>query len=143
MRLCEQNYVRLLPLLRALGDDDQALFTLPGPGGGEVEMHIRVLERCRYTSVLRLEQEAVHALLPRFRLTVRLYHDVRSAEVTESLPFRRVSARHEYPNRCMHQRDEKSQWNRFLADWLAHLHKHGRSGNGLDSLWLRMVSVQR
>lgn len=143
MRLCEQNYGRLLPLLRALGDEDQGIFTLPGTGAEEMEVEVRVLERCRYTTVLRMEQDAVHSLLPPSRLTIRLYHDARLAEVTEALPFRRVSARHEYPNRSMHQRDEKSQWNRFLGDWLTHLHRHGGSRQGLESVWSRMLSVQR
>lgn len=143
MRLCEQNYGRLLPLLRALGDEDRCVFTLPGSDGQEMELEVRVLERCRYTTVLRMEQDAVHALLPPSRLTIRLYHDARLAEVTEALPFRRVSARHEYPNRCMHQQDEKSQWNRFLGDWLVYLQKHGGSRRGLESVWSRMMSVQR
>lgn len=132
MRLCEQNYAHLGPVMTALGDEDQARFVLPGGEGRELELVIRVLERARYTTVLRMEQDAVHDLLPPARLTVRLYHDVDMAEVTEALPFRRVWARHSYPNAWMHQEDEKNQWNRFLAEWLMHLREHGGSWQGLD-----------
>lgn len=60
-------------------------------------------------------------------MTVRLYHDARLAEVTAADRFRRVPARHDYPNPAMHQPDEKQQWNRFLAEWLRHLRDHGRA----------------
>jgi hypothetical protein len=131
MRLCEENYAHLGPVLNALGDEDRARFVLPAGPGDELECEVRVLERARYTTVLRLEQDAVHEMLPPARVTVRLYHDARMAEVTEALPFRSVKARHSYPNAWMHQEDEKSQWNRFLAEWLVHLRQHGGSRNGL------------
>ncbi|HCK27104.1 MAG TPA: DUF1249 domain-containing protein, partial [Alcanivorax sp.] len=35
--------------------------------------------------------------------------------------------RYPYPNSHMHQRDEKAQWNRFLGEWLAHVHDFGRA----------------
>jgi uncharacterized protein YqiB (DUF1249 family) len=135
MRLCEQNYRRLTPLLTAMADDDEAVFQLPGARGMETECRVRVLERAPYTTVLRLEQDAPHALLPPARLTVRLYHDANMAEVTEALPFRRVQARYRYPNSRMHQQDEKSQWNRFLAEWLVYIHEQGGSSRGLEDLW--------
>lgn len=143
MRLCEQNYGRLLPLLRALGEADRGDFCLPGGEGRDVALSVRVLEKCRYTTVLRMEQEAVHALLPPSRITIRLYHDARLAEVTEALPSRRVRARHDYPNARMHQKDEKRQWNRFLADWLVHLQAHGGSRKGLPAGWAAASDTQR
>lgn len=133
MRLCEQNYAHLGPVMNALGDEDEAGFVLPGGEGRELAFQVRVLERARYTTVLRLEQEAVHNLLPPARMTVRLYHDARMAEVTEALPYSRVWARHSYPNAWMHQEDEKNQWNRFLAEWLRHLREYGGSREGLSA----------
>lgn len=126
MTQCEANYGQLMRLMRLLGDDDQVYLSLPH--GGEQtpkRLALRVLERCRYTTMLELEQETLHSLLPGPALTVRLYHDARSAEVTAARPYRRVQARHDYPNADMHQRDEKLQWNRFLAEWLRHLVEHG------------------
>ena len=124
MAQCESNYARLLPLIRALGERDSLAVAL----GDERPrtLNIRVLERAPYTTTLRLEDQALHANMPAPRLTVRLYHDARVAEVTEASPFQRVQARYPYPNREMHQRDEKAQWNRFLGEWLAHVHDHGR-----------------
>ncbi|WP_198588694.1 DUF1249 domain-containing protein [Alloalcanivorax mobilis] len=124
MAQCESNYARLLPLIRALGDQD----TLDLAFGDERPhtLNIRVLERAPYTTTLRLQDQALHDAMPAPRLTVRLYHDARVAEVTEASPFQRVQARYPYPNDKMHQRDEKAQWNRFLGEWLSHVQEHGR-----------------
>ena len=125
MAQCEWNYARLLPLRRARGDHDSLDVSLgeERPRTGS----IRVLERAPYTTTLRFEDQALHDAMPAPRLTVRLYHDARVAEVTEATPFRRVQARYPYPNSHMHQRDEKAQWNRFLGEWLAHVHDFGRA----------------
>ncbi|MAX54679.1 MAG: hypothetical protein CL537_04065 [Alcanivoracaceae bacterium] len=125
MTQCEENYARMLPLMQAMGERD----TLAVELGHEQQPHtlqMKVLERSPYTTTVRLEDQELLDVLPASRLTVRLYHDARLAEVTEARPFRRVSARYAYPNRHMHQRDEKAQWNRFLADWLRHVHDQGR-----------------
>ncbi len=125
MAQCESNYARLLPLMRAIGERDSIDLAM----GGERPrtLNIRVLERAPYTTTLRLENPSLHADMPASRLTVRLYHDARLAEVTEASPFRGVQARYAYPNPDMHQCDEKAQWNRFLGEWLLHVRHHGRS----------------
>lgn len=125
MAQCESNYARLLPLIRALGEHDSLDLAL-GHGRPRT-VCIRVLERSPYTTTLRLQDQALHDAIPGPRLTVRLYHDARVAEVTEASPFRRIQARYPYPNSRMHQRDEKAQWNRFLGEWLTHVHDHGRT----------------
>ena len=131
MAQCEQNYAWLTTLLGALDGRDELQLAVPGgPGRSEGRLGIRVQERCRYTTVLQLRPESLHSLLPAPRLTVRLYHDARMAEVTGVWPWRSVQARHEYPNPAMHQKDEKYQWNRFLAEWLRYLHDHGMSACG-------------
>lgn len=124
MAQCEANYARLLPLIRALGERDSLNLAF----GDEPphRLNIKVLTRAPYTTILSLEDQALHAAMPAARLTVRLYHDARVAEVTEASPFRRVEARYPYPNAQMHQRDEKAQWNRFLGEWLSHVRDHGR-----------------
>ena len=121
MTQCEANYGQLMRLMRLLGERDQVHLSLPQGEQAPKRLVLRVLERCRYTTMLELEQETLHSLLPGPALTVRLYHDARSAEVTAARPYRRVQARHDYPNAAMHQRDEKLQWNRFLAEWLRYL----------------------
>lgn len=120
----EQNYARLMRLMQSLDGEGHGRFDVGQPGR---QLDLRVLERCPYTTEISLQQDTLHALLPGPSLTVRLYHDARLAEVTEATPFRRVQARHEYPNPAMHQPDEKQQWNRFLGEWLRHVHDHGRT----------------
>lgn len=136
MTQCEENYARMMPLMKALGDDDQLAVEV-GHEHHPHTLYLRVLERSPYTTTVRLEDQELLAVLPASRLTVRLYHDARLAEVTEARPFRRVAARYAYPNRHMHQRDEKAQWNGFLAEWLRHVNDHGRDA-GMH--WRQQVS---
>ncbi|WP_245932368.1 DUF1249 domain-containing protein [Isoalcanivorax indicus] len=122
---CETNYLHLMRLMPLLQERDAVHLTLPASDQSPRGVAVRVLERCRYTTVLELEPERLHALLPVPALTIRLYHDARSAEVTGARPWQRVPARHDYPNPGMHQQDEKLQWNRHLAEWLRHVNDHG------------------
>ncbi|MDU3048807.1 MAG: DUF1249 domain-containing protein [Escherichia coli] len=47
------------------------------------------------------------------------------AEVCSSQQIFRFKARYDYPNKKLHQRDEKHQINQFLADWLRYCLAHG------------------
>lgn len=125
MSQCEENYARMLSLLAVLGEQDEVTLDVSADGG-QRRIWVRLLEKARYTTILQLEQESLHPLLPAPALTVRLYHDAQLAEVTEARPSRRVAARNDYPNRAMHVPDEKHQWNRFLGEWLRHVRAHGR-----------------
>ncbi len=118
---CAANYARLLRLLPA-GDDSAAF----GVGAG-VELHLRVIERSRYTDTLTLHQHGLGLASMAPALTVRLYHDAQLAEVTGFANRRRVLPLYDYPNPAMHQPDEKAQWNRFLGEWLSHCLQHGHS----------------
>lgn len=51
-------------------------------------------------------------------MSVRLYHDARVAEVCSTQQIYRFKGRYDYPNKKLHQRDEKHQINQFLAEWL-------------------------
>lgn len=130
MAECEANYARLA---RLLPDCELHSRTF---GLGNAEMSIEVVERCPYTTTLEICQRpqtaspqllAATALFSKIaaRLTVRVYHDARLAEVIAFASRRRVLPRYEYPNEAMHQPDEKSQWNRFLGEWLSHCLRHG------------------
>ena len=136
MAQCEQNYARLNGLLGGLDYRDEIHVATPVGAGREHRVRIRVLERCRYTTVVQLAAESLHSLVPTPQLTVRLYHDAGMAEVTAAWPYRRIRARHAYPNPAMHQEDEKYQWNRFLADWLGYLHDHGMSVGTPGESWV-------
>lgn len=60
------------------------------------------------------------------QLDVRLYHDASLAEVISCDQYRRFAVRHEYPNKYMHQTDEKAQVNRFLGELLDDCLRDGR-----------------
>ena len=66
MAQCEWNYARLLPLMRALGDDDSLDVSLGEERPRTVS--IRVLERAPYTTTLRFEDQALHDAMPAPRL---------------------------------------------------------------------------
>lgn len=127
MAQCEENFLRLAQLLAMLPEgEDRLVVALTHSGTRRRELRVEVRERCPYTTMLDLAMAAPHHELPETRMSVRLYHDARSAEVTAMSGTQRAQARYEYPNPGMHQQDEKHQWNRFLADWLANVISHGR-----------------
>lgn len=96
---------------------------------------ITVNEVTRYTSLITFEQKVLEqkkphnkALLNSFhpRMSIRLYHDARMAEVISSQDIHQVKPRYDYPNKHMHQEDEKQQINQFLNEWLHLCLTHGK-----------------
>ncbi|MEE4193402.1 MAG: DUF1249 domain-containing protein [Halieaceae bacterium] len=120
---CESNYARLLQLFP---DYETANFREFLLGTGE-RVRIDVVERCRYTTLLKICQQGGEGWLIPPRFDLRAYHDARMVEVTAFQSQRRVEARYEYPNAGMHARDEKAQQNIFLAEWLSHCIEQGLS----------------
>lgn len=105
--------------------------------GSSLELSISVREVAKYTTMLDICVSPVRnlvtgvsvnkpvtvanvsdllSLLTSYTLNVRLYHDAQLAEVVSSKGCLQFKARHEYPNKEMHQRDEKSQLNQFLGE---------------------------
>jgi uncharacterized protein YqiB (DUF1249 family) len=131
---CDANYARMHRLLPELFDRDVRSVVLPLPGGeagtAERTLAFRVTERCPYTTTVSVRfqpgQEDWHAMLPAPHLTVRLYHDARTAEVTAYQGEDRFRGHYEYPNGEGRQPDEKAQLNRFLGEYLALCLAHGR-----------------
>ena len=124
-RTCDVNYMALMKLLPhhaqvgdcvSIGISEQVLFVL------------KVLEVAPYTWHVSIEQCSPH--LPSFmrmKVTVRIYHDVRMAEVCASQQILTLRSSYYYPNEKMHQRNEKEQVNLFLAEWLKCCLQHGFS----------------
>lgn len=98
---------------------------------------ITVHEVTRYTSLITFEQKVfeqvvldehdyeeqiakANSVLNSFhpRMSIRLYHDAQMAEVISSQDVHQVKPRYDYPNKQMHQQDEKQQINQFLNEWL-------------------------
>lgn len=119
--LCSENYARLRRLWRAIGD--AASLDLDIGKAGSV--HLAITATSRYTTDLALVRTGHHPLAGALSMSVRLYHDMRLAEVLHMQTGARTQANNPYPNADMHQPDEKHQWNRFLDEWLKHLDRHG------------------
>lgn len=127
---CELNYVRLCRLLARMDEGDSREFAL----GESVRVSIVVTERAPYTSMLDIKQRHRGVSQLDSQMTVRVYHDAGVAEVASFEGCYRVLAKNEYPNRKMHHRDEKQQWNRFLGEWLQHCLAQGRSLSKTEEL---------
>jgi uncharacterized protein YqiB (DUF1249 family) len=121
--LCEANYARLMRLFPGYETSNSREFGVSG-----ARVCFEVIERCRYTTIFHLHQQhARERWLGRLRIEVRAYHDAGMLEVGMFQSHRRIAARYQYPNHGMYQPDEKTQQNRFLADWLEHCLRNGHA----------------
>lgn len=124
--LFEGNYLRLVKLRRLLGGNDATEFDLHTGQQFVARVGMRVVETGKYTQTLYLEQlSSAGRWVNDPQMTVRLYHDAGVAEVISCHGHRRIEPANAYPNRFMHHPDEKSQLNRFLAEWLSFCLRHG------------------
>ncbi len=124
-RTCEVNYMALMKLLPPGGSVGAERRYQVGSG---LQFQLTVTEESRFTSQVILAQH--NPELPSYlqaRIEIRLYHDVRMAEVCAAQQISMLQPRYDYPNQKMHHRDEKEQVNLFLADWLRFCLKHGTS----------------
>ena len=137
--LCEANYARLLRLFPDYESCNARRFCVQA-----ARVQIDVVERSRYTTLFRLQSyraaqataaarsdgAAAHAeavWLTPLRVEVRAYHDAGMLEVVAFQSGGRTEGRYRYPNRAMHQEDEKRQQNAFVAEWLSHCLHHGEA----------------
>ncbi|WKE64741.1 DUF1249 domain-containing protein [Gallaecimonas kandeliae] len=129
---CEQNYAALMKLSRRLGSVGDHISYLVGRGQ---RYCLRLTEDFPYTSTITIEQQGALPPYLKAMMQVRLYHDVRMAEVCASQHFSRLAPRYAYPNDKMLLPDEKMQVNLFLTDWLKLCLTEGRcSSDMLGSL---------
>ncbi|MCV2401484.1 DUF1249 domain-containing protein [Marinomonas sp. C2222] len=125
--LGELNYRRLGKLMR--GQENQTVwhFSVHSAGDQESRLSLTQGEVSRFTSELHLEfgPETEKELLftTTLSMTIRLYHDVKLAEITDG--HRQYSGSYPYPNDAMLHRDEKFRLNQQLADLLELCLKHG------------------
>jgi len=128
MAECDANYLRLMKLFPLLRKEDVSVFSVIA-GQHPSEVRIEVLERSPYTTHIRLTRLPCAPWSRKPSLTVRMYHDARSAEVVEYQQARHFQAVYDYPNPTMRQPDEKVQVNRFLGEFLAMCLEHGVAVN--------------
>ena len=126
MRVCDQNYSRLLKLIPALesgrkAPDSGASWEFP-IARSAMRVRISLLESFPYTTTLLISTQngfpAWHAGLTSPVIEVRMYHDAATAEPVSYQGHRRIPARSDVPNADMYHQDEKRQVNEFLAEWL-------------------------
>jgi len=150
MTLCANNYLLLLKVQADKTQLDQKRHFFIND---HLAYSVTVKEVTRYTSLLSFEQIAFeqkslkhsvidqtvnktkafsNSLLP--CMSIRLYHDARMAEVISSQGVFQVKPRYDYPNKNMHQQDEKQQINQFLNEWLHLCLEHGQVNLALQTL---------
>ena len=116
LKLCEQNYVGLLRLLPDV-DTEELQYTFSAKKN---EYTIAVSECSRFTTTLVCVQN--DRGLPHYlkaEMTVRLYHDLKVAEVLSWQRSKVQKAKYAYPNDKMHQPNERELSDRFLAEWIS------------------------
>jgi uncharacterized protein YqiB (DUF1249 family) len=119
MALYEGNYIRLRNLVPVLdGIPETVISNAPGA----LDLHLRILERCKFTTTMNLTYHFHdnNGMFPAPDMRVRIYHDARVGEVIAC--GRRRGLRHAEYNR-MHNSysiDEKWRMNRFLQKWLGY-----------------------
>ena len=119
--VCEANYARMMRLFPSYEVRNRTEFAL-----ADERVAIDVIERSRYTTIFRIcSRPLARTWLAPLQMEVRAYHDAAMLEVGSFQASGAVQARYAYPNPAMHQQDEKSQQNRFLADWLEHCLANG------------------
>ncbi|QEQ95655.1 DUF1249 domain-containing protein [Neptunomonas concharum] len=128
MAVCEANYARLNKLMPDLEGCDRREFQIEWGESHQAHIRIEVEERFTYTTTLQISQNLKGASdwLDSPALVVRLYHDAAMAEVICMKRRRQLSGVYPYPNREMHQPDEKVQLNNYLGEWLSHCLNHGQ-----------------
>jgi uncharacterized protein YqiB (DUF1249 family) len=119
MALYESNYIRLRNLVPDL---DVIPETVISNAAGALDLHLRILERCKFTTTLNLTYyfQDSQGMFPAPDMRVRIYHDARVGEVIAC--GRRRGLRHAEYNR-MHNNytiAEKWRMNRFLQKWLGY-----------------------
>lgn len=123
MRVYETNYAKLNALLPR----NAQVGHVCSYQAADMTYQLQVGEITKYTTLVDICQSDDVPVFPLPKMSVRLYHDARVAEVYSSEHIKRVKPINHYPNDKMLQKDEKAQLNRFLGDWLTFCLKHGIS----------------
>ena len=126
MELYERNYMQLRRMIPDLGAvPEQSCSVLPGA----LDLHLSILERCKYTTTLSLTYyfEDAEGRFPAPEIQVRIYHDAQLAEVISC--GRRHGVRYREFDRFRTDASLERKWrfNRFLQKWLAYSLRQGHA----------------
>ncbi len=134
MGLCAANYMLAIKLM---ADKEQKGEVRNFVVGDSLAYKLSVDEVTKYTTLITIEQfdqlsTSQFASVIHPSMLIRLYHDAQMAEVISSQAIRNVKPRYDYPNKGMHQPDEKLQINQFLKEWLQLCLASGRTNVTLN-----------
>jgi len=128
MELYESNYIRLRNLVP---DADALQPKVISRVPGALDLHLRIVERCKFTTTLNLTYHFsdVEGVFPAPDIRVRIYHDAQVGEVIAC--GRHRGLRHAEYNRMHHQYTLEEKWrmNRFLQKWLGYCLRQGHRFN--------------
>jgi len=119
MELYECNYIRLRNLVPDLDEmPDHVVSQIDAV----LDLHLRVVERCKFTTTLNLTYyfHDQQGRFPAPDMLVRMYHDAQVGEVISC--GRRRGVRHAVYNRMYNRYSLSEKWrmNRFLQKWLGY-----------------------
>ena len=131
--ICEANYLRLDKLLPNMDTGQGREFILNGGPHLNTRIVFSIEEQFAYTLTILVEQRsALSGFLNPPKMEVRLYQDVRMAEVVSFHNEHKFNGVYHYPNPQMRMPDEKLQINQFLSEWLSHCLEHGEADISLN-----------
>lgn len=126
---CDANYIRLMKLFRWKMEEDHITFGVSGTTEDGTLIEISTLKRCPYTTMLglRVVNDEDKPWIKWPTMEIRVYHDVKSAEVFSFERHKRLKYSYDYPNPQMYLPDEKAQINKYLGELLIFCINHGHS----------------
>lgn len=124
MALYESNYLRLL---RLIPDVDRLDGCFRSRVAGDCDLHVEILERCRYTVTLSLTYhfETDDGLLVDPDMTIRVYLDGRLAEVMAIGSRQRHTTLRKLVKEHLRELDRRWRRNIVLNKWLDYLSEQG------------------
>ncbi|CDH44372.1 MAG: DUF1249 domain-containing protein [Candidatus Competibacteraceae bacterium] len=128
MDLYERNYINLRRLLPVMPSVQTARVSRICGG---LDLHLRVIDRCRYTSELLLSYQFDQddgSVIAEPNLRIRVYHDARVAEVLAAQPRHPPTfAADLFGCHPTHSASLFARWrsNRFLYKWLTYCLRQG------------------
>ncbi len=131
---CDANYIRLCRLMPEMANNDKIEFGIASKHHESTRIRMEVVERCRYTTIVDMYFSDMNPLAANHwvglsAMQIRIYHDLKTAEVVSCDHVRQFKSRYEYPNAKMQHPDEKSQMNHFLGEILSHCLANGHAVN--------------
>ena len=129
---CDANYIRLCRLMPEMAENDKIEYGVASEHHESARISMNVVERCRYTTIVAMYFSNVSTLtagrwVGLCAMQIRVYHDLKTAEVVSCDQVRQLQSRYEYPNAGMQHPDEKSQMNHFLGEILSHCLANGHA----------------